>query len=77
MQYFRLILTSKERWKDRKQLSHVLRCVLKSHSLQCGEEIREVQYGVSWKVIKNKLGERLRWLSSRMVTIEIKRYDKI
>ena len=77
MQYFRLILTSKERWKGRKQLSHVLRCVLKSHSLQCGEEIREVQYGVSWKVIKNKLGERLRWLSSRMVTIEIKRYDKI
>ena len=77
IQYFRLILTSKERWKGRKQLSHVLRCVLKSHSLQCGEEIREVQYGVSWKVIKNKLGERLRWLSSRMVTIEIKRYDKI
>ena len=77
MQYFRLILTSKERWKGRKQLSHVLRCVLKSHSLQCGEEIREVQYGVSWKVIKNKLGERLKWLSSRMVTMEIKRYDKI
>lgn len=74
MQYFRLILTSKRRWKDRKQPSHVLRCVLKSHSLQCGEE---VQYGVSWKVIKNKLGERLRWLSSRMETMEIKRCDKI
>lgn len=77
MQYFRLILTSKKRWQDRKQPNHVLRCVLKSPSLQCGEENREVQCGVSWKVIKNKVGERLRWLSSRMVTMEIKRYDKI
>lgn len=77
MQYFRLILTSKKRWQDRKQPNHVLRCVLKSPSLQCGEENREVQCGVSWKVIKNKLGERLRWLSNRMVTMEIKRYDKI
>lgn len=73
MQYFRLILTSKKRWQDRKQPNHVLRCVLKSPSLQCGEENREVQCGVSWKVIKNKLGERLRWLSNRMVTMEIKK----